>query len=299
MVRLTAFVAILACLDLNGASAAAIEGRKQSPYVPFTTSCPSEPLLRDANGLSPKEAAFIAKRKVKADQALAAWLEKTDSGFDTTKGLPTLAMVNSGGGFRALLTGAGVLKAFDNKEGDESVSGLYQAFTYHSGLSGGAWLLSSLAGNDWPRISDLLTSLWEEAFDKGLVNFHNPHHIMAKDWSDFDITTTDYWGRLLSRMLLHGEDGGVHKRLSDVTKAPAFANHDVPFPLMMAIGVPTWDGTCWPAHSATQYEFSPYEFGSWDAGVNAFTPTAYLGTKMADSKPEKEGECVKNYDNLG
>jgi lysophospholipase len=63
------------------------------------------------------------------------------------------------------------------------------------------------------------------------------------------------------------------------------------------LGVQTWEGKCLPSDAATTYEISPFEFGSWDKEVAAFTPTQYLGTTLVAGKPT--GECIENYDNLG
>ena len=46
------------------------------------------------------------------------------------------------------------------------------------------------------------------------------------------------------------------------------------------------------------YEFTPYEFGSWDKGVAAFTQTKFLGTNMTNGKPAEEDVCTTNYDKL-
>jgi len=40
--------------------------------------------------------------------------------------------------------------------------------TYEAGLSGGSWLLSSIAANDWPTVSSLIDGLWTEAFQDSL-----------------------------------------------------------------------------------------------------------------------------------
>lgn len=112
-----------------------------TPYQPVSTSCPDTPLVRNATGLSPQESDYISSRKDKADAALASWLEK--HGSFNTDSQPSVALASSGGGYRALLSGAGVVQAFDARDSDTDVSGLYQALTYHSGLSGkSAWELS-------------------------------------------------------------------------------------------------------------------------------------------------------------
>lgn len=54
-----------------------------------------------------------------------------------------------------------------------------------------------------------------------------------------------------------------------------------------------------PALNAIQYEFSPYEFGSWDKGVSAFTQTRFLGSDLSNGLPTQAGRCTQNYDNLG
>ena len=105
-----------------------------SAYQPESAKCPNTPLVRDAGELGPEEAAYVSSRKEKADAALADWLQK--QGAFSTDSQPTVALASSGGGYRAQLAGAGVVKAFDARDSNTSVSGLFQALTYHSGLSG-------------------------------------------------------------------------------------------------------------------------------------------------------------------
>ena len=62
--------------------------------------------------------------------------------------LPNIAIAFSGGGYRAMLNGAGALQAFDSREADSTtpghLGGLLQASTYVAGLSGGSWLVGSI-----------------------------------------------------------------------------------------------------------------------------------------------------------
>ena len=108
--------------------------RAISGYVPVSAACPDTRLVRDATEIGSEESAYISSRKEKADAALADWLKK--QGAFSTDSQPTVALASSGGGYRAQLAGAGVVKAFDARDSNTSVSGLYQALTYHSGLSG-------------------------------------------------------------------------------------------------------------------------------------------------------------------
>ncbi|KAJ6102326.1 hypothetical protein N7486_004753 [Penicillium sp. IBT 16267x] len=83
----------------------------------------------------------------------------------------------------------------------------------------------------------------------------------------------DLWGRLLSYQLLKGSDGGVDITLSSVVSLLNFTSYLVPYPVILSLGVKTFNGECLSGPNATTYEFSPYEFGSWDSDVSAFTLT--------------------------
>jgi lysophospholipase len=218
-----------------------------------------------------------------------------------------VALTISGGGYRALLTGAGIIQGFDDRDSNVSTSGLYQSLTYQAALSGGAWLLSSLAGNNFPTVTYLKELFWKPAFFDSLFD---PESLLApiayiditadiveKDLAGFATTITDPWGRLLSYQLLPGANGGADITLSSVTGLSSFTSHAVPFPILTSTGVKTWLGECGSLLNATTYEFSPYEFGSWDSDVSAFTPTKYLGTSLHNGAPT--GECTVNYDNIG
>jgi len=72
------------------------------------------------------------------------------------------------------------------------------------------------------------------------------------------------------------------------------------FPIMTAMGVNDPAKHCLPDNlTSPSYEFTPYEFGSWDAGVASFTQTHFLGTNYTNGGPYHQGQCVTNYDNLG
>ncbi|KAI9813843.1 MAG: hypothetical protein M1827_003633 [Pycnora praestabilis] len=278
-----------------------------SGYAPIAATCPATPLVRPATGISSGESSYLASRKAKASTALSAWLEKTNSGFGTTN-LPTVALTTSGGGYRSLLSGAGVIQGFDSRDSNVGTSGVYQGLTYQAGLSGGAWLLSSFAGNNYPTISSLKNNLWKPAFQDSLLLPDNllaatayaavTNDILAKEAAGFPPTLTDPWGRLLSYQLLYGTDGGVSTRLSSISTFSNYTTNNVPFPIITSLGVKTFQGECLPGPNATTYELTPLEFGSFDQGVSAFTQTAYLGTALSNGVPSN-GTCIMNYDNLG
>lgn len=238
MAPVTSTLHLLAGLCLAGqAFGAAIDTRASlSAYAPRSVSCPSTSLLRSADGISSDESTYITARKAKADTSLAEWLAATNSAF-STETLPTLAVSFSGGGLRALMCGAGVIQAFDSRDSTSGTSGLYQSLTYQSGLSGGAWLTSSIAGNNWPTVSSLKTSLWDQAFQDSLLLPDNllaavayaeiVDDIVSKSAAGYEPTIVDAWGRLLGYQLLEGSDGGVDITLSDITSFSNFTAHNV------------------------------------------------------------------------
>ncbi|PVH72964.1 FabD/lysophospholipase-like protein [Cadophora sp. DSE1049] len=273
----------------------------KSAYAPTPATCPAS-LIRVANGLSSDESAWRTARKFLADDALRTWLEATNPDFDTTGDLPTLGLSISGGAYRALLTGAGVIQAMDARDSSVSTSGLYQAITYTSALSGGSWLLSSMADHDFPTISNLLSSQWSSAFNNGLLA---PNGILAifayaqilgdikdKESAGFTSTLTDLWARLLSYQLLSGSNGGVASTLSGIQTKSNFISHNTPYPIIAALNTNIKTEACVPDTNASVWEMTPFETGSWGVDVNAFTPSKYLG-----SSPN--GSCFTGFDNLG
>ena len=272
-------------------------------YAPRTgNDCPADGLVRPAKGLSPSEKAYVQARQVKAGAALSAWVKKIDSEFGAST-VPVVGLSHSGGGFRALLTGAGVVQAFDERDGKGATNGLYQGITYQTGLSGGGWLLSALIGNDWPTISTLRDTQWVPKFKRGLIaSGLNPRimiDVAAKKAHGGHSSVVNLYGRALSYMLFMGKHGGVSNTLSGVADSASFKDHSGPYPIITAVQIDTSTGSCKATPSSLQFEMSPYEWGSWDSGVAAFTPTKYLGTAVSNGKPTKAAKCVTNYDNLG
>ncbi|PPJ54720.1 hypothetical protein CBER1_06885 [Cercospora berteroae] len=277
-------------------------------YSPKDVACPNTQLVRPAHGLNSDESKYIRSRKPKADASLSAWLAKR--GKFLTSSQPLVALTSSGGGYRALLETAGVVQALDGRDGNFSTSGIFQGLTYEAGLSGGAWFLSSFSGNNWPTVSSLRDGLWEPQFQASLLLPANIQgtdkyaevttDIVAKQLAGFDNTIIDAWGRLLSYQFLYGEDGGDDIRLSTLTSFSNFTSFNVPYPIMTALGVDdSSEGQCVPTINATQYEFAPYEYGSWDQGVSAFASTKYMGSDLTNGRPTNAGKCIEHYDNIG
>lgn len=139
------------------------------PYAPFSVPCAERPPVRPATGLGFEEWTYTEAREALAKQSLVSWLGKTlnDSAAWEECELPRIAIALSGGGPKAGLTTAGVVQAFDARDSTFGVSGILQASTYLSALSGGSLTLSGLMVNDFPPISVLKKALYD-------VNYQNP-----------------------------------------------------------------------------------------------------------------------------
>lgn len=86
-------------------------------YAPKNVTCPTDLIRYGDNGLSPLESQYISARRTKAIQSLQSWLERVNlENFDAssflanTSNAPTLGIAFSGGGYRAMLNGAGVFQ---------------------------------------------------------------------------------------------------------------------------------------------------------------------------------------------
>ena len=86
--------------------------------------------------------------------------------------LPRIGIAVSGGGYRALMNGAGAISAFDNRTANSTapgqLGGVLQAATYLSGLSGGSWLVGSIYTQNFTTVDSIihanegfLSELWQ------------------------------------------------------------------------------------------------------------------------------------------
>lgn len=279
-----------------------VSGSGAPSYAPFDVACPEGSLVREANSVSDHEQQWLSQRHIKTDQAMKDFLKYstnfTDSEIEASLGNLSinLALAPSGGALRSLLVGAGEIAALDNTTVgafEHGLGGLLQASSYLAGSSGSGWLVSSLIYNDMAYGSQ-----WDfdhPFFSLGGLNLKktiNTWHLVsdevdAKKAAGFPTSFTDTYGRALVRQLLNSSD--LYSTLSSFRERPIFANHDLPFPLILAEGQP---GIVTVNYSqSTVFEMNPYEFGTWDKSGNAFIDTKYLGSG--------QGKCVQNYDNAG
>ncbi|EGY15652.1 lysophospholipase [Verticillium dahliae VdLs.17] len=180
-------------------------------YEPKVVDCPStRPSVRLADRLSDQEAEWLPRRRNNTIDPMRELLTRAnipdfDAGAyidrvrDNATALPNIAIAVSGGGYRALMNGAGFLSAADSRNpgasdnGTGAIGGLLQSATYLAGLSGGGWLVGSIFANNFSTVPDLQqgsdgSSVWR--FDRSI--FRGPEE------SGISIlNTADYWSTIV------------------------------------------------------------------------------------------------------
>ena len=298
-------------------------------YAPANVTCPTDfNLIREANELSANETEWVSKRKQITKETLNGFLTKAMKNFNDTSLLeklfsgdssseslvPKIGIAASGGGYRAMLSGAGMLAAMDNRTtgaDEHGLGGLLQSATYLAGLSGGNWLTGTLAWNNWTSVQDIIdnmyknNSIWD--ITNGLISSDSATLAMwaqvftdvtEKKNASFNITLADYWGRALAYNFFPSlPDGGAGYTWSSIRDSDVFMNAMMPFPISVTDVRHPFAGIT-PLNS-TIVEFNPFEMGSWDPSLNAFADVKYIGSKVNNGKPVQEGQCIAGFDNTG
>lgn len=294
-------------------------------YAPHPVACPDYPLLRKADKVCEKERIYKEKRHELTNPKLIEFLRDVAKlpDFDAEHFITstqyihniTIGVAISGGSYRSMLTGAGQVLALDDRYADlktKGLGGLLQSTMYFSGLSGGAWLVGTLALNDWISVIDILNT------DSGIWNLQVPlispgglnivqsvidlymirKELKAKKKAGYTTTITDTWGRLLSLETLNPTEFynyGENLTWSDVQYMASFQNYTMPIPLIYASGRNPL--TILVDQNSTTFEYTPFEFGTWDPRLESFVDTKYIGTPLDNG--EHPAGCVANYDNAG
>lgn len=247
----------------------------------------------------------------------------TDGFFDRVRNnaseLPNIGVAFSGGGWRALMNGAGAFQAFDSRtpgaEDAGGLGGLLQSATYVAGLSGGSWLVGSIYVNNFTTVDGLLTdetsTVWD--FGNSVVEGPESHGIQilstADYWTDliddvnaksdagFNTSLTDLWGRGLSYQLINATNGGPAYTWSSIALTDGFRDASMPFPIVIADG--RAPGETLISLNASIYEFNPFEMGTWDPTAFGFMPLAHIGTNMTNGSVVDDAQCVVGFDNAG
>ncbi|KAF1845335.1 lysophospholipase-like protein [Cucurbitaria berberidis CBS 394.84] len=305
-------------------------------YAPAEVDCPSSrPSIRFADRLSREETAWLQKRRPNTVDPMREFLVRANiKGFDAgayidkhrnnASSLPNVAISFSGGGYRALLNGAGALAAFDSRTsgatGNGQLGGLLQASTYVSALSGGGWMIGSIYANNFTSVQNLVnegdkSGIWQ--FQNSLFvgprrggdikilstvdyfsNLVNSAKSKAESPAgDFNTSITDLYGRGLSFQLINASDGAPGYTFSSIQNDTDFSNGNAPMPILIANE--RAPGAAIISLNATVFEFNPFEMGSFDPTTYGFAPTKYIGSNFSKGElPQGQG-CVAGFDNLG
>ncbi|KKK23911.1 hypothetical protein P175DRAFT_0469766 [Aspergillus ochraceoroseus IBT 24754] len=300
-------------------------------YTPRSVSCPANrPTVRTASSLSPNETSWLETRRAKTESALKDFFGHVSiQNFDAvsylnriatnTSNLPNVGIAVSGGGYRALMNGAGAIKAFDSRTANSTSSGklggLLQSATYLAGLSGGGWLVGSIYVNNFTTISALQTTGDGEVWQFQNSIFEGPHdgsiqlldstsyykdiydEVQGKKDAGYETSITDYWGRALSYQLINATHGGPSYTWSSIALTEQFQQGNMPMPLLVADG--RYPGELLIDGNATVYEFNPWEFGTFDPTIYGFVPLEYLGSRFVGGSIPSNESCVRGFDNAG
>lgn len=315
----------------NGSTSAyafstASETTGRASYAPVQTLCPTTLLVREATSIGDKEKEYLAKRHEKTNENLISFLSDMAqlSDFNASDFINgykdqhniSIALAYSGGGYRAMLCGAGELLALDDRYDDlkkTGLGGLLQSTSYLGGLSGGSWMVGTLVLNDWMPVDKVMlpdSGIWDLEsliFNPNGINviktleYYVSLHKAIDDKEDegFKTSITDVWGRALSYQFFNPDatyNGGENITWTGISRLDSFKNYLMPFPIVLANG--RNPDTIIISDNSTIFEFTPYELGSWDPSLNSFVDLNYLGTSLDNGMPENS-TCYTNYDNAG
>ncbi|KAK4702983.1 lysophospholipase, partial [Phenoliferia sp. Uapishka_3] len=250
--------------------------------------------------------------------------------FPNSTSYPRVSTAISGGGYRASLYGAGTLSALDSRNATNAAP-ILQLSDYLSGLSGGSWAVSSLAMNDLPDLFSLVLgengqtgwmldlALLDPDGLTGLIKDQEYYStiladVRAKADVGFPVSLVDVWGRALAFHFFNGTDRtnfynetAPHDQgllWSSIKYTQNFDNFAMPFPIVVSTSrvseqmQNSSDTTVIPL-SNTQFEFTPYTWGSFDPTLMARIPLELAGTYADNGVPTNSTSCVNGFENAG
>nr|XP_009670944.1 PREDICTED: cytosolic phospholipase A2 [Struthio camelus australis] len=238
--------------------------------------------LRFSMALCDEEKKFRQQRKDNIMHSMKSFLgEENSKNLTTSRDVPVIAILGSGGGFRAMVGFAGVMKALYD-------SGILDCATYIAGLSGSTWYMSTLYSHpDFPEKGP-------KEINQELMNSvsHNPLLLLTpqkvkryiealwnKKSSGQPVTFTDIFGMLIGETLIHNRMDTTLSKMKEKIN-----NAQCALPLFTCLHVK-------PDVSELMFadwvEFSPYEIGM--AKYGTFMSPDLFGSKFF------MGTVVKKY----
>ena len=180
-------------------------------------------------------------------------------------------------------------------------------------MSGGTLATAPLGIFGYPLLSDLIknTNL------NGSANATSYDELESKLKAGFQVTAADFLGvTSVPNTLMDPSNPDVDPMSytwSGIQVQESFINGSHPMPITVAAEVvppglngsssanlmgPYYNGTILAPTNPTQvqYEFTPFEYGSWVGRVRGFADIHYMGTNMSNGSPTNEGDCVEGFD---
>ncbi|XP_051724394.1 cytosolic phospholipase A2 isoform X2 [Ctenopharyngodon idella] len=240
--------------------------------------------LRFSLALCDQEKLFMKTRRDRVMLAIKKLLKMENPRFlpASPREVPTIAIVGSGGGFRAMVGFSGVMKALYE-------SGVLDCATYTAGLSGSTWYMSTLYSHpEFPakgpgEINKELMSRVSNNPLKLLLPQNINRYVKAlwkKKSAGQPVTFTDIFGMLIGETLIPAR---MDTKLSALQEK--INEGQSPMPLFTCLHVK-------PDVSELMFadwvEFSPYEIGM--AKYGTFMPPGLFGSKFF------MGSVVKQYE---
>lgn len=240
--------------------------------------------LRFSMALCDEEKIFRQKRRENVMEGIKKLLgpKNAKNAPQSIREVPTIAILGSGGGFRAMIGLSGAIKALVE-------SGVFDCATYVSGLSGSTWYMSTLYSNP-----EFPTKGPDEINKELMENVsHNPMFLLnplkvrrylealwKKKFGGQPVTFTDMFGMLIGETLIADR---MNFKMSEMKNK--IHNGQCPLPLFTCLHVK-------PDVSELMFadwvEFSPYEIGM--AKYGTFMHPSLFGSKFF------MGTVIKKYD---
>ncbi|XP_018609003.1 cytosolic phospholipase A2 [Scleropages formosus] len=259
-------------------------GKVTKVYLNMSLEVCSSTDLRFSMALCDKEKLFRQVRRDRVMLAIKKLLAMEKSRFLPTslQQVPVIAIVGSGGGFRAMVGFSGVMKALYE-------SGVLDCATYVAGLSGSTWYMSTLYSHpEFPTKGPReINQELMKSVSSNPLRFLMPQNIKryitalwTKKAAGQPVTFTDIFGMLIGETLIPGR---MHFKLSKMQEK--VDEGQCPMPLFTCLHVK-------PDVSELMFadwvEFSPYEIGM--AKYGTFMPPEIFGSKFF------MGSVVKQYE---
>nr|XP_060636635.1 cytosolic phospholipase A2 gamma-like [Anolis sagrei ordinatus] len=229
--------------------------------------------FRISRDISDKEKATIARRKTEVYNCLQKF------GMNCTmSSLPSIAILGSGGGLRAMIALQGVLAELQKQ-------GLLDAVTYLCGVSGSTWCMSYIYEHEeWvTQLPNLEKKLCEQLTNTAW-SAKKAFDALVEPSKDDTYSLTDFWGNVIVNAMLHELD---YHYFSEERRVSSYGK--VPYPIYAAVDSNKLANNS-KTHPDIWFEFTPDEAGFIHRG--AFVDMRLFGSvfengKLKEIKEEK------------